>query len=98
MSAESEAHAYELQVDADGTIHVPAFKLPPSAALSEHARASVAAQMTRTPRARIPTPEMCATEEEFAALVDAFRAELNASFSLVTPRLLADFPVEMKQG
>lgn len=98
MATESDADSYELQVDPDGTIHVPAFRLPPSAALSAHSRATIAAQMARQPRTRIPTPEMCESEEEFKALVDTFRSELDAGFSLLTPRLLADFPVTITPG
>lgn len=95
MPTESHADSYELRVDPDGTIHVPAFRLPPSAALSAQSRATIAAQMNRQPRTRIPTPEMCESEAEFKALVDAFRAELDGNFSLMTERLLADFPVEI---
>jgi acetyl esterase/lipase len=98
MPSDSDAESYELEVDPDGTIHVPAFSLPPSAALSAHSRATIAAQMARQPRARIPTAEMCASEEEFKALVDTFRTELDASFSQLTPRLLADFPATITPG
>jgi acetyl esterase/lipase len=98
MPTDSDADSYELQVDPDGTIHVPAFRLPPSAVLSDQARATIAAQLTRSPRARIPTPEMCATEAEYVALVDAFRAELDGNFALLTRQLLADYPVVVTPG
>jgi acetyl esterase/lipase len=98
MASQGEAESGMLQIDEDGAIHVPAFRLPPSAALSAYSRASTVAMLRRTPRLQIPTAEMCASEEEFKALVDAFRTDLEANFAGVTERLLADFPVEMKPG
>jgi acetyl esterase/lipase len=81
MPVASDAESRELQVDPDGTIHVPAFRLPPSAALSDYARASTAAQLRRRPRVSIPTAETCASEDEFRALVDAFRSDVEAIYS-----------------
>jgi len=81
MPARSDAESRELEVDPDGTIHVPAFRLPPSAALSDYARTSTAAQLARRPRITIPTAETCASEEEFKALVDAFRRDVDAIYS-----------------
>jgi acetyl esterase/lipase len=81
MAAQTDAEDRELQVDPAGTIHVPAFRLPPSAALSDYARASTAGQLARRPRISIPTAEACASEEEFKALVDAFRKDVDAIYS-----------------
>jgi acetyl esterase/lipase len=81
MTAKTDAEASELQVDPAGTIHVPAFRLPPSAALSDYARASTAGQLNRRPRISIPTAEACASEEEFKTLVDAFRKDVDAIYS-----------------
>jgi acetyl esterase/lipase len=99
MSAEPASEDAYLQIDEDGGIHVPAFVLPPSAALSEQSRKTIAAMMRRTPRITIPTAEMCETEEEFKALVDDFRANVDQVFAgPMVDRLLANFPARIAPG
>jgi acetyl esterase/lipase len=99
MPPEDNSASHELQVDPDGSIHVPAHVLPPSAALSEYSRAGVAAALNRRPRVSIPVAESCETEEEFKALVDDFRADIDNDFSgPMAEHLLKDFPVEVSSG
>lgn len=89
----------EMPVDADGTVHVPAFVLPLSAALSERSRAFMAAALSRTPRMSIPRPEDFATEADFKAMVDAFRANIDMGFARpMAERLLEAFPVNIASG
>jgi hypothetical protein len=89
----------ELQVDADGTIHVPAYALPPSPALNDHSRASMAAALSRTPRMTIPRAEDFSTEADFKAMVDGFRANVDIAFARpMSERLLGAFPVDIAPG
>lgn len=99
IDGKDEAQSLELQVDADGTIHVPAYSLPPSKMLSTHSRATAAAQLRRTPRPSIPVPGNCASEEEFRAQVDDFRANVDEVFSGPLADSLAErFPVRETGG
>ncbi len=88
-----------IQVDADGTVHVPAHKLPLSAALSEQSRAYMAAALSRAPRTAIPGPYEFATEAEFKVMVDGFREAMdNGHGKAMSDRLLEQFPVTIKQS
>ena len=88
----------ELKVDADGTVHVPAHRLPLSAALSDRSRASMAAALNRTPRMTIPRAEDFTTEADFKATVDGFRSNIDQVFArTMSDRLLDAFPVEITQ-
>jgi len=89
----------EAQVDADGTIHVPAFALPLSSALSAPSRAFMAAALSRTPRMQIPRAEDFTTEAQFKAMVDGFRTNVDGAFARpMSERLLAAFPVNITAG
>jgi len=89
----------ELQVDADGTVHVPAYALPLSAALSDPSRASLAAALSHTPRMGMPRAEDFTTEADFKAMVDSFRANVDMLFGRpMSERLLDAFPVNIAAG
>ena len=88
-----------IQVDADGTVHVPAHKLPLSAALSEQSRAYMAAALSRSPRAAIPGPHDFATEADFKVMVDGFREAMDSGHGqAMSDRLLEQFPVTITLG
>ncbi|HTZ70341.1 MAG TPA: alpha/beta hydrolase fold domain-containing protein [Acetobacteraceae bacterium] len=88
-----------LQVDEDGTVHVPAHLLPLSAALSDHTRATMAAALHRTPRMGIPRAEHFTSEAEFTAAVDAFRVNVDMGYARpMSERLAEAFPVRMSHG
>jgi monoterpene epsilon-lactone hydrolase len=99
MPPEQKNTNSELQVDADGTIHVPAYALPPSAALSDRSRASMAAALSRTPRMTIPRAADFTTEADFKVMVDGFRANVDTAFARpMSERLLGAFPVNISVG
>lgn len=88
-----------LQVDADGTIHVPAFRLPLSAALSERARQSLAMALSRTQQIIIPRARDFANAADFKAAVDAFRTNVDEAFARPgAERLAQAFPVNISPG
>ena len=87
--------AGKMKIDADGTIHVPAFKLPLSPCLSEAARQSQIGALLRSTLA-VPRLEGLANEAEFIALVDRFRHELDTKFLEPFSRaLLETFPIDI---
>jgi acetyl esterase/lipase len=89
----------ELQVDADGTVHVPAYALPLSAALSDRSRASMAAALSRTPRMAIPRAEDFTSDADFKTMVDGFRANVDMAFAgPMSERLLDAFAVNIAAG
>jgi len=86
----------ELQVGADGTVQVPAHALPLSAALSDRSRASLAADLSRTPRMGMPRAEDFTTEADFKVVVDGFRANVDMLFGRpMSEGLLDAFPVNI---
>ena len=98
MNSDRPEDGGDLQVDADGTIHVPAYKLPLSAALSDRSRQAIAAALRATPRMTFPQARDFTTEAAFKAAVDDFRARLDAAFAPLSERLLAAFPVRITRG
>ena len=89
----------ELQVDPHGTVHVPPFALPLSAALSDHSRAFMAAALSRSPRIVIPRAKDFTTEADFKAMADGFRANVDMAFARpLSERLLDAFPVNITAG
>ena len=88
-----------IQVDADGTVYVPAHKLPLSAALSEQSRSYMAAALSRGQRTAIPGPHDFATEAEFKVMVDGFREAMDSGHGkAMSDRLLEQFPVTIAPG
>ena len=92
----TEDHVADTDVPA-GTVHVPAFDLPPSAALSAKARESGGfRQVVGGSRITMPSAGGIETEQDYAEYVTNYRAQLDA----VVAKPLADavmtaFPVEM---
>jgi acetyl esterase/lipase len=87
-----------MKVDADGTIHVPAFKLPLSPCLSQEARQAQIAGLVRSTLA-LPTFEGVASQTEFMTLVDRFREELDTKFlEPFSQALLSTFPVDISSA
>jgi acetyl esterase/lipase len=87
-----------LQVDEDGVVHVEAFQLPLSAALSERSRRALAVALSRQEQTVIPRARDFADEADFKAAVDAFRAGVDQAFAKpLAERLLKAFPVTITQ-
>jgi monoterpene epsilon-lactone hydrolase len=87
-----------MKVDADGTIHVPAFKLPLSPCLSQEARRAQIAGLVRSTLA-LPTFEGVASQTEFVTLVDRFREDLDTKFlEPFSQALLSTFPVDISSA
>jgi acetyl esterase/lipase len=99
-----------LPVDEQGTIQVPSFKLPISAALSEEARSTQLRQLGKT-IIELPDFERVKDQTEFKVYVDSFRAKLDenvakplaqameASFPVaIEAKEIAGVPVEVFQG
>ena len=85
----------------EGTIHVPAFDLPPSAALSAEARQlAVAGQRAGAGAgagASFPDTSSIATEEDFAEYVANYRSGLDSAFAKpLADAVMEAFPVEMQ--
>ena len=88
--------SHKLQVDGEGIVHVRAFDLPVSAALSAEARQAQIGALTR-PLLRPPSVEGLRSEAEFVAYVDAFRRDVDSKFIEPLSRaLLGRFPVEIR--
>jgi acetyl esterase/lipase len=86
----------KLAVDDGGTIEVPAFRLPLSAALSPESRQMQTA-MLKQANIALPRLDGDFTDEEFAAYIDRYRANLDAQIGIPFSQLLADrFPVEIE--
>jgi len=99
MPSEQGNASSELQVDADGTVQVPAHTLPLSAALSDRSRASLAAALSFTPRMGMPRAEDFTTETDFKVVVDGFRANVDMVFGRpMSEQLLDAFPVNISAG
>lgn len=98
MATEDQLRLEDIQIDTDGSIHVPAHVLPLSSALSEQSRTYLAAALSRKPRMLIPRPESFASDAEFKIAVDAFRNDVDQAFAgQITERLLKAHPVNMVQ-
>ena len=80
-----------------GTIHVPAFDLPPSAALSTEARESViAASQQAGAGVGFPSVSNIETEEDFAEYVVNYRTQLDTAFTKpLADAVMEAFPVQM---
>ena len=88
------ARATRLKVDEDGTIHVPAFKLPLSGALSPEARSTQIAGLRS--QFGLPSFENASNEEEFVALAQESRRVIDEMFLIpLSKALLSAFPVEI---
>jgi monoterpene epsilon-lactone hydrolase len=99
MTSEPPTEGHELQIDQDGVVHVPAHRLPLSAALSGYTRSTMAAALSRTPRIAIPRADDFTNEEDFKAMVEAFRERVDTAFARpMSERLLEQFPVSISQG
>ncbi len=95
----ADANDKPFQVALDGTISVPAFDLPLSAALSPEAAASAAAAMQRIGMVAPLNADGLATEAEFKAAVHAFRSGLDEVFAVpLGEGLLKAFPVTVEAG
>lgn len=85
----------------EGAIHVPAFDLLPSAALSPEARAQQIAQAAATASGAfpsIPRLDTISDEVEFRALVIEFREKIDAQFGRpFSDALLSQYPVEIEE-
>lgn len=95
--AEAEQETAKLIVDEDGTIHVPAFRLPLSSALSPEARQMQIASL----RSSIQLPSFfdVADEAGFAARVDEARRSFDEKvLAPLAKALLSAFPVKIAQG
>lgn len=76
------------------TIHVPAFELPVSAALSLQTKAMMA-QPFDLPEAPIPAPFNFDSEDRYRSAVEIFRETLDGRFTRpLSEMLLAQFPTE----
>ena len=88
-----------LEVKEDGTVQVPQFELPLSAALSNEARALMAMALRNALRMTIPSAADFNSEAEFKPVVDAFRKSLDEGLAgPQSQRLLARFPVQIAPG
>ncbi|WP_417621269.1 alpha/beta hydrolase fold domain-containing protein [Parasphingorhabdus sp.] len=75
--------------DGDGTVNVPAFRLPPSALSSQEARQAQAM------RGRIPVGEMTSNETPD---INSRRAQLDRMMSPRVAQMKALYPVDIKDG
>lgn len=87
-----------IEVAKDGTITVPSFKLPLSAALSGEAAAFLANALQASGGINLANLDTLESEAAYQAAVDAFRAGLNKMFAEpLAAELLDAFPVEREQ-
>jgi epsilon-lactone hydrolase len=85
-----------LPVDEQGTVQVPAFQLPLSAALSDEARSAQLRQLGRT-TIDLPNFDALSDQAEFEAYVDAFRASVDEGLAKPLSEMLeATFPVTIE--
>jgi epsilon-lactone hydrolase len=83
-------------VKPDGTICVPAFELPLSAALSDEAASRQAAAYNNAAGISMPNLDHAETEEDYQSIVDMFRHGVDAMFAVpLVERILSQFPVRM---
>ena len=79
-----------------GTVHVPAFDLPPSAALSAKALESIAAAQRGGSAVGFPRAGGIETEQDYAEYVVSYRAGLDAAFAKpLADAVMQAFPVEL---
>lgn len=87
------------QVAEDGTIHVPAFDLPLSAALSPESRQRQIMAMRNVHIGGIPRAELFETDAAFRVAVDDFRQDMDIKFlKPMAERLLEMLPVRVQAG
>lgn len=99
MASEQLPKRNGLHVDEDGTVHVPAFQLPLSAALSDRSRQHLAASLSFVQQMIIPRAADFANEADFKLAVDAFRSGVDVAYARpMAERLLAAFPVTITPG
>jgi acetyl esterase/lipase len=85
-----------VKIDADGTIHVPAFELPLSAAISTEARQAQILAMSRPGDWQSSLADI-KTEAEFVAYVDKFRKDLDTAVIVpLSQGILSKFPVDVR--
>jgi acetyl esterase/lipase len=95
MSQETAAY----DVSADGTITVPSFRLPVSAALSPETAARQVAALTQGAGFAMADLDAIDTDEAYHAAIDAFRAGLDEMFARPLSEKLAEaFPVDIAQA
>jgi monoterpene epsilon-lactone hydrolase len=85
-----------LLVDADGTIHVPSFRLPLSSVASPEARGSMSAILGRSP---IDLPSLAGLEDEdaFVDYVERYRREIDdAVLAPLADAIREAFPVRIE--
>lgn len=95
---EAELEARLLPVAEDGAIHVPAFTLPMSPALSPESRARLTMALTSPMRkaGAFPNPHDFAGEAEFKRAVDKFRQDMDEGIGRrMVEGLLAQMPVDI---
>src|ERR1700736_2853113 len=96
--ATAPAPTQKIQVDADGCIHVPAFTLPMSSALSPEARQMLIASLLRSGGLALPSFAGLDSAEEFVSYVENFRATLDEQFIGPLSRALEGaFPLGIRQ-
>jgi epsilon-lactone hydrolase len=87
-----------LKIDPDGTIHVPAFAFPMSAAMSPEARQALIFALSK-PNIGLPSLDGIKSEEEFVAYVDKFRHDLDSKLIVpLSQSILSKFPVEVRSS
>ena len=80
-----------------GTVHVPAFDLPPSAALSAKALESIASRQGGAAAVGFPRAGDIETEQDYAEYVLSYRAQLDAAFAKpLADAVMRAFPVDMQ--
>jgi monoterpene epsilon-lactone hydrolase len=87
-----------VKVDPDGTIQVPAFALPLSAAISLEARKALTLALSQ-PVIGLPSLDGIKTEEEFVSFVDKFRNDLDTKYiAPLSQSILNKFPVDVRSS
>jgi monoterpene epsilon-lactone hydrolase len=85
-----------LRINRDGTIQVPTFDLPISAALSEEARRAQVGQLGKSV-IELPDFAQLGSATEFAAYVDAYRKQLDETVAKpLSEAMAASFPVNVE--
>ena len=99
MTSKQKDEGGQLEVAYDGTVRVPAFFLPLSAALSRESKSLLAASLSSPRRLKLPTAAEFKTEAQFATAIDSFRRALDEGFARpAAENLLANFPVRITPG
>jgi epsilon-lactone hydrolase len=88
------------RVSTDGTISVPSFSLPLSAALSLQGAESQTRALTNAAGGLgLANFDLLDSEEDYRTTVNVFRARLDTKFAKpLADKLLAQYPVEIKPG